>query len=73
MESVPPIFQSTEAFQTTMVGSKHTRSKTAWMAQSVTAQSYSSYNPAIDMVASPPLAAVNPQQTLAAAPHIHPV
>ncbi|CAL8083068.1 unnamed protein product [Prunus armeniaca] len=54
-----------------MVGSKRTRSKTAGMAQSLTAQSYSSYDPAIDMVASPPLAAVNPQQTLAAAPQ-HP-
>ena len=61
-ESVPPIFQSTEAFQTTMVGSKRTRSKTAAMAQSVTAQSYSSHDPAIDMVAPPPLAAMNPQQ-----------
>ncbi|BBN69771.1 Protein kinase superfamily protein, partial [Prunus dulcis] len=61
-ESVPPIFQSTEAFQTTMVGSKRTRSKTAAMAQSVTAQSYSSHDPTIDMAAPPPLAAMNPQQ-----------
>ncbi|CAL9012857.1 unnamed protein product, partial [Prunus brigantina] len=37
-ESIPPIFQSAEAFQTTMVGSKRTRSKTAAMAQSVTAK-----------------------------------
>ncbi|KAI5349528.1 hypothetical protein L3X38_002416 [Prunus dulcis] len=61
-ESVPPIFQSTEAFQTTMVGSKRTRSKTASMAQSVTAQSYFSHDPTIDMAALPPLAAMNPQQ-----------
>ncbi|BBG97199.1 Protein kinase superfamily protein [Prunus dulcis] len=32
------------------------------MAQSVTAQSYSSYDPMIDMAAPPPLAAMNPQQ-----------
>ncbi|CAL2238995.1 unnamed protein product [Prunus armeniaca] len=67
-ESVPPIFQSTEAFQTTMVGSKRTRNKTAVMAQSTMAQSYSSHNPAIDMVAPPPITAMNSQQTLAAAP-----
>ncbi|CAL9021200.1 unnamed protein product [Prunus brigantina] len=36
-ESVPPIFQSTEAFQTTMVGSMKTRGKTAAMAKSATA------------------------------------
>ncbi len=54
-ESVPPIFQSTEAFQTTMVGSMNTRGKAAAMARSVTAQSYSSHDPAIDMVAPPPL------------------
>ncbi|CAL9017513.1 unnamed protein product, partial [Prunus brigantina] len=59
-ESVPPIFQSTEAFQTTMVGSKRTRSKTAAMAQSVTAQSHSTHDPAIDMVAPPPLTTVPP-------------
>ncbi|CAL8094031.1 unnamed protein product [Prunus armeniaca] len=59
-ESVPHIFQSTEAFQTTMVGSKRTRSKTAAMAQSVTAQSHSTHDPAIDMVAPPPLATVPP-------------
>ncbi|CAL2237152.1 unnamed protein product [Prunus armeniaca] len=59
-ESVPPIFQSTEAFQTTMVGSKRTRSKTAAMTQSVTAQSHSTHGPAIDMVAPPPLATVPP-------------
>ncbi|CAL2242238.1 unnamed protein product [Prunus armeniaca] len=51
-----------------MVGSKCTRSKTATMAQSVTAQRYSSHDPAINMAAPPPLAAVNSQQTLAAAP-----
>ncbi|CAL2226828.1 unnamed protein product [Prunus armeniaca] len=51
-----------------MVGSKRTRSKTAAMAQSMTAQSYSSHNPAIDMAPPPPLAAMNPQQTLAATP-----
>ncbi|CAL2259786.1 unnamed protein product [Prunus armeniaca] len=54
-ESVPPIFQSTEAFQTTMVGSMKTRGKTAAMAKSATAQSHSTYGPAIDMVAPPPL------------------
>ncbi|CAL8153780.1 unnamed protein product [Prunus armeniaca] len=59
-ESVPHIFQSTEAFQTTMVGSKRTRSKTAAMAQSVTAQSHSTHDPAINMVAPPPLATVPP-------------
>ncbi|XP_020415556.1 uncharacterized protein LOC109948062 [Prunus persica] len=32
------------------------------MAQSVTAQSYSSHDPTIDMAAPPPLAAMNPQQ-----------
>ncbi|CAL8151494.1 unnamed protein product [Prunus armeniaca] len=54
-ESVPPIFQSTEAFQITMVGSMKTRGKTAAMAKSVTAQSHSAHDPAIDMVAPPPL------------------
>ncbi|CAL2266814.1 unnamed protein product [Prunus armeniaca] len=54
-ESVPPIFQSTEAFQTTMVGSMKTRGKTAAMAKSATAQSHSAHDPAIDMVAPPPL------------------
>ncbi|CAL8175713.1 unnamed protein product [Prunus armeniaca] len=53
-ESVPPIFQSTEAFQTTMVGSMKTRGKTAAMAKSATAQSHSTHGPAIDMVAPPP-------------------
>ncbi|XP_034227615.1 uncharacterized protein LOC117636996 [Prunus dulcis] len=37
------------------------------MAQSVTAQSYSSHDLAIDMVAQPSLAAMNPQQTLVVA------
>ncbi|CAL8167909.1 unnamed protein product [Prunus armeniaca] len=54
-ESVPPIFQSIEAFQTTMVGSKKMRDKAAAMAKSTTAQSHSTHNPAIDMVAPPPL------------------
>ncbi|CAL8154411.1 unnamed protein product [Prunus armeniaca] len=54
-ESVPPIFQSTKAFKTTMVGSKKTRGKTAAMAKSTTAQSHSTHDPAIDMVAPPPL------------------
>ena len=54
-ESVPPIFQSTEAFQTTMVGSMNTRGKAAAMARSATAQSHSTHDPAIDMVAPPPL------------------
>ncbi|KAI5333486.1 hypothetical protein L3X38_023617 [Prunus dulcis] len=45
-----------------MVGSKRTRSKTAAMAQSVTAQSYSSHDPTINMAAPPPLAAMNPQR-----------
>ncbi|CAL2252161.1 unnamed protein product [Prunus armeniaca] len=43
-----------------MVGSKRTRSKTAAMAQSVTAQSHSTHDPAINMVAPPPLATVPP-------------
>ncbi|CAL2238821.1 unnamed protein product [Prunus armeniaca] len=43
-----------------MVGSKRTRSKTAAMAQSVTAQSHSTHDPAINMVAPPPLATVSP-------------
>ncbi|CAL8168198.1 unnamed protein product [Prunus armeniaca] len=51
-----------------MVRSKRMRSKTAAMAQSVTAQSCSSHDPAINMAAPPPLAIANPQQTLAAAP-----
>ncbi|CAL8133844.1 unnamed protein product [Prunus armeniaca] len=51
-----------------MVGSKCTRSKTAAMAQFMMAQSYSSHDPAIDMAAPPPLAAMNPQQTFAIAP-----
>ncbi|CAL2242228.1 unnamed protein product [Prunus armeniaca] len=51
-----------------MVGSKRTRSKTAIMAQSVTAQRYFSHDPAINMAAPPLLAAMNTQQTLAAAP-----
>ncbi|CAL2271138.1 unnamed protein product [Prunus armeniaca] len=54
-ESVPPIFQSTEAFQKTMVGSKKMRGKAAAMAKSTTAQSHSTHNLAIDMVAPPPL------------------
>ncbi|CAL2270515.1 unnamed protein product [Prunus armeniaca] len=59
-ESVPPIFQSIEAFQTTMVGSKHTRSKTAAMTKSTTAQSHSTHDPTINMVAPPPLTTVPP-------------
>ncbi|CAL8168573.1 unnamed protein product [Prunus armeniaca] len=43
-----------------MVGSKRTRSKTATMAQSVTARSHSTHDPTIDMVAPPPLATVPP-------------
>ncbi|CAL9029574.1 unnamed protein product [Prunus brigantina] len=43
-----------------MVGSKRTRSKTAAMAQSVTAQSHSTHDPAIDMVAPPPHSTVPP-------------
>ncbi|CAL8152778.1 unnamed protein product [Prunus armeniaca] len=43
-----------------MVGSKRTRSKTAAMAQSVTTQSHSTHDPAINMVAPPPLATVPP-------------
>ncbi|CAL8087123.1 unnamed protein product [Prunus armeniaca] len=50
-----------------MARGKQTRSKTTAMAQSVTAQSHSSHNPAIDMMASPSYAAMNPQQNLAAA------
>ncbi|CAL2229960.1 unnamed protein product [Prunus armeniaca] len=51
-----------------MVGSKRTRSKTAAMAQSMTAQSYSSHDLVIDMAAPLPLAAMNQQQTLIAVP-----
>ena len=54
-ESVPHIFRSTEAFQTTMVGSMNTRGKAAAMARSATTQSHSTHDPAIDMVAPPPL------------------
>ncbi|CAL8996847.1 unnamed protein product [Prunus brigantina] len=43
-----------------MVGSKRTRSKTAAMAKSTTAQSHSTHDPAIDMVAPPPLTTVPP-------------
>ncbi|CAL2261557.1 unnamed protein product [Prunus armeniaca] len=43
-----------------MVGSKLTRSKTAAMAKSVTTRSYSTHDPAIDMVAPPPLTTVPP-------------
>ncbi|KAI5317322.1 PREDICTED: PRUPE_6G297100 [Prunus dulcis] len=59
-EPVPPIFQSTEAFQTTMVGSKKTRGRIAAMSKFVTAQSHSTQNPAIDMVALPPLTTAPP-------------
>ncbi|CAL2241714.1 unnamed protein product [Prunus armeniaca] len=43
-----------------MVGSKRTRSKTAAMTKSATAQSHSTHDPAIDMVAPPPLTTVPP-------------
>ncbi|CAL8175795.1 unnamed protein product [Prunus armeniaca] len=43
-----------------MVGNKRLRSKTAAMAQSVTAQSHSTHDLAIDMVAPPPLTTVPP-------------
>ncbi|CAL2256277.1 unnamed protein product [Prunus armeniaca] len=43
-----------------MVGSKRTRSKTAAMAKSATTQSHSTHDPAIDMVAPPPLTTVPP-------------
>ncbi|CAL8117138.1 unnamed protein product [Prunus armeniaca] len=43
-----------------MVGSKRTRSKTAAMTKSTTAQSHSTHDPAIDMVAPPPLTTVPP-------------
>ncbi|CAL9028893.1 unnamed protein product, partial [Prunus brigantina] len=59
-ESVPPIFQSTEAFQTTMVGSMKTRGKTAAMDKSAMAQSHSTYDPAVGMVAPPPLITAPP-------------
>ncbi|CAL9011798.1 unnamed protein product [Prunus brigantina] len=64
-ESIPPIFQSTEAFQTTMVGSKKMRGKTAAMAKSATAQSHSTHDPAINMVAPPPLTTVPPTELVA--------
>ncbi|KAI5349051.1 hypothetical protein L3X38_001938 [Prunus dulcis] len=38
-----------------MFGSKKTKGKTAVMAKSLTAQSHSTHDPAIDMVAPPPL------------------
>ncbi|CAL9019541.1 unnamed protein product [Prunus brigantina] len=41
-----------------MVGSKKTRGKTATMAKSATAQSHSTHDPAIDMVAPPHLTTV---------------
>ncbi|CAL8996485.1 unnamed protein product, partial [Prunus brigantina] len=43
-----------------MVGSMKTRGKTAVMAKSATAQSHSTHDPAIDMVAPPPLTTVPP-------------
>ncbi|CAL9005079.1 unnamed protein product [Prunus brigantina] len=43
-----------------MVGSKRLRSKTAAMAQSLTAQSHSTHDPVNDMVAPPPLTTVPP-------------
>ncbi|CAL9010859.1 unnamed protein product [Prunus brigantina] len=48
-----------------MVGSKRTRRKTAAMAQSVMAQSHSTHDPAIDMVAPPPLTVVLPTELAA--------
>ncbi|CAL2271089.1 unnamed protein product [Prunus armeniaca] len=45
-----------------MVGSKRLRSKTAVMTQSVTAQSHSTHDPVIDMVAPPPLTTVLPTE-----------
>ncbi|CAL9024764.1 unnamed protein product, partial [Prunus brigantina] len=45
-----------------MVGSKRLRTKTAAMAQSVTAQSHSTHDPAMDMVAPPPLTTVLPTE-----------
>ncbi|CAL8994773.1 unnamed protein product [Prunus brigantina] len=43
-----------------MVGSMKTRGKTAAMAKSATAQSHFTHDPAIDMVAPPPLTTVPP-------------
>ncbi|KAI5316935.1 hypothetical protein L3X38_036642 [Prunus dulcis] len=43
-----------------MVGSKKTRGKPAAMARFATAQSHSTHDPAIDMVAPPPLTTVPP-------------
>ncbi|CAL2257699.1 unnamed protein product [Prunus armeniaca] len=43
-----------------MVGSKKTRGKTAAMAKSAMAQSHSTHDSAIDMVAPPPLTIVPP-------------
>ncbi|CAL2254394.1 unnamed protein product [Prunus armeniaca] len=48
-----------------MVGSKCTRSKTAAMAKSATAQSHSTQDPAINMVAPPPLTTVPPTRPAA--------
>ncbi|CAL8154327.1 unnamed protein product [Prunus armeniaca] len=64
-ESVPPIFQCTEAFQTTMVGSKKTKDKITMMARSATAQSHSTHDPAIDMVAPPSLTTMPPIRLVA--------
>ncbi|CAL9016017.1 unnamed protein product [Prunus brigantina] len=43
-----------------MVGSMKTRGNTAAMAKSTTAQSHSTHDPAIDMVAPPPLTTMSP-------------
>ncbi|CAL9021637.1 unnamed protein product, partial [Prunus brigantina] len=56
-----------------MVGSMKTRGKTAAMAKSATAQSHSTHDPAIDMVAPPPLTTVPPTGPAAGSSHLRPV
>ncbi|CAL8167606.1 unnamed protein product [Prunus armeniaca] len=68
-ESVPPIFQSTEAFQTTMVGSKRARTKTTVTAHSGTAETLlpPQWAGAVPVLQQPPSAAsAFPQLLLAA-------
>ncbi|KAI5335481.1 hypothetical protein L3X38_025614 [Prunus dulcis] len=48
-----------------MVGSKKTRGKTAAMAKSTMAQSHSTHDPTIDMVAPPPFTTLPPTRLAA--------
>ncbi|KAI5312020.1 hypothetical protein L3X38_041193 [Prunus dulcis] len=56
-----------------MIGSKSIRSKTAVMAQSMIAQRHSSHDLAVDVVARPPHAFMNPKQNIVAAPQLPPL